>query len=81
MKTKIFRKKMVLNKRTIANLNNHEMKDVYGGIDYTHRTNCECNTLRSCWTDATCCGPCETESCTIVIIPLSEQTCDTEQEC
>jgi hypothetical protein len=56
MKAKILRKKMVLNKRTITNLNNPEMKEVYAGYDKTQRTVCTCNTLISCYTDATCCG-------------------------
>lgn len=33
MKTKKFNTKLVLNKETIADLGNNEMKDVYGGDD------------------------------------------------
>ena len=79
MKPKIFKKKMELNKRTIANLNNPEMKDIYAGIYETHITACNCNTIRTCWTDATCCGACETDfKCPITTdMPL----CETLLEC
>lgn len=33
MKTKKFNKKLVLSKRTVANLSSKEMKDAYGGIE------------------------------------------------
>jgi natural product precursor len=41
MKPKVFIKKLVLNKKTIADLNNKEMKDVVGGepsFTYSNRT-------------------------------------------
>ena len=33
MKSKNFKKKLTLNKKTIADLNILEMKDIYGGMD------------------------------------------------
>jgi natural product precursor len=41
MKTKKFAKKLALNKRTIASLNNGEMNKVLGGTTDPHRT-CGC---------------------------------------
>lgn len=35
MKEKRFSKKLALNKETISNLKNDEMKGVYGGFDWT----------------------------------------------
>ena len=81
MKTKSFRKKLVLNKSTVANLNG-KMKYVYGGIYKTYRTDCNCNTILTCWTDATCCGAFVTDyKCPIPITTTPEETCDTELEC
>ncbi|MCP5104684.1 MAG: hypothetical protein GY950_14970 [bacterium] len=51
MKQKMFDKKLSLNKKTIANLGNGEMKEVNGGIDdttwlislrYPNNHSCEC---------------------------------------
>lgn len=80
MKAKILRKKMVLNKRTISNLNDPGMKDVYAGYDKTQLTVCTCNTVFTCYTDATCCGgACNTQRpCPI---PTEEPLCDTLLEC
>jgi natural product precursor len=53
MKSKAFKKRLVLNKETIVNLNQSEMAAVYGG-DYTKEVKtCELTcTLdtKSCWT-------------------------------
>ncbi len=54
MKQKKFSKKLELNKKTIANLNLKEMKDVYGGIDKSIRvTACTCRTV--CSAPGACC--------------------------
>ena len=45
MKSKVFVKKLTLNKKTIANLKNGEMREVYGGIDMDLTDGC---TLYSC---------------------------------
>jgi len=50
MKTKKLDKKLVLNKKTIADLFDNEMKNVYGGAS-----------LDTCWTD--CRTLCATEDC------------------
>lgn len=54
MKTKRFEKKLVLNKKIIANLNNQEMNAVQGGIDTTPTAWTACNN------GATCRFPCVT---------------------
>jgi natural product precursor len=49
MKTKSFEKKLTLNKKTIADLSNGEMKDVYGGIPKPFTLTCSsCNPLLCC---------------------------------
>jgi hypothetical protein len=54
MKAKIFSKKLVLNKKTVSNLNNVDMKVVKGGIDDPNTiggrdTNpCHCPTYTCC---------------------------------
>jgi hypothetical protein len=53
MKTKIFNKKLTLNKKTIVNLGNEEMNSVYaGGIYPCTRVDRTCE--RACLTDETC---------------------------
>jgi hypothetical protein len=42
MKTKNFQRKLVLNKKTVVNLNNNEMGVVYGGCDLSYLS---CSTL------------------------------------
>jgi len=74
MKTKQFIKKLSLNKSTIADLNQNEMKVVFAGYDQTHWTFCDCNTRISCFYH------CETDICPIPITTVNE-TCDTELEC
>jgi len=45
MKTKKFGKKLVINKKTVANLNNGDMSNAKGGATYT----CEpCDTMLTC---------------------------------
>jgi natural product precursor len=48
MKTKTFSPKLSLNKKTIANLNNKEMKNLIGGIPITWGPNSCFNTI--CYT-------------------------------
>jgi hypothetical protein len=53
MKSKTFQKKLVLNKKTVTNLNNGEMGDAKGGhltLNYTCRP---CDTIQTC--DQICC--------------------------
>ena len=71
MKQKKFNKKLSLNKKTIANLNNGEKRHVYGGketvankcldsnycIVFDSNETCTCDT---CTCDATCPASCET---------------------
>ena len=57
MKTKKLEKKLVLNKKTIADLINSEMKKVYGGVS-----------VDTCWTD--CRTRCATEGCCESIIKI-----------
>jgi hypothetical protein len=74
MKQKKFNKKLILNKKTIANLNNGEMKDVNGGKDDI--SNSLCITCFTCDTDcgATCFGvTCPTRTGT----PQSNPCCKT----
>jgi hypothetical protein len=73
MKTKSFRKKLVLNKSTIDDLNRNEMK-VHGGVDETHFTVCGCDT------DEKSCYPCpKTFRCPLIlsvdICLLTEDNC------
>lgn len=49
MKTKTFERKLTLNKKTIDDLSNGEMKDVYGGITCPLTYTCSsCNPLLCC---------------------------------
>jgi hypothetical protein len=48
MKTKKFRKKLLLNKKTIANMNNNEMLSVKGGLPNTDYTFCTCTWCTAC---------------------------------
>lgn len=48
MKTKNFSKRLVLNKKTVANLNNHDMKNIYGGRE-TGATECVTNCQTNCF--------------------------------
>lgn len=40
MKPKEFSKKLILNKRTVSDLNGNEMRNVKGGCDVTHPNSC-----------------------------------------
>ena len=55
MKTKKLQKKLTLHKKTIADLNILEMKDIYGGVGYTLKivveTGCGCHTFTCVPTD------------------------------
>jgi molybdenum cofactor biosynthesis enzyme len=68
MKSKAFKKRLVLNKETIVNLNQSEMAVVYGGEDYTGNVKtCELTcTLdtKSCWT----------------LLPTCESVCNCQPE-
>jgi len=51
MNAKKFDKKLALNKKTIADLNNKEMKKVFGGLNYTPGCtwgDFECNSMNPC---------------------------------
>ena len=69
MKTK-FKKKLGLNKKTVANLNNYHLNSIRGGL--SEGTDCGfCNTEGiACRPTAPCTGGCDTEDCTNYI------TCD-----
>lgn len=41
MKPKTFNTKLVLNKKTVANLDNGEMEDIYGGVPPSLYTDCQ----------------------------------------
>ncbi len=57
MKTKQFDKKLVLNKKTVAHLNNGEMNGVQGGIDTIYSTNPSCSCPQFCATKlSNCCA-------------------------
>jgi hypothetical protein len=77
MKTKDFKKRLTLNKKTIANLNNGQLAQAKGGIQ---TISCDtCDTCETCETCYTYCPPCppwvptgiETDTCT------QHKTCDT----
>ncbi len=57
MKPKNFSKKLILNKKTIADLNNKEMKDVVGGV----KTRIDCT-----WGTCIFTGPCLSENPPII---------------
>ena len=66
MKPKMFKGKLVLNKKTIANLKLHEMNSAIGGMKYTLQVACteECTLTDCIWTtpdwcptDPVCTGP------------------------
>jgi len=62
MKTKIFNKKLSLNKKTVADLNNKEMQGVHGGAETVERTIC----ITKCATD---CPVCTITRCTVCCVP------------
>jgi hypothetical protein len=62
MKTKKFSKKLVLNKKTVANLNGNEMNLIYGGAPETYQktvcfTDCETNCYMCDYTIRSRCCP------------------------
>jgi natural product precursor len=64
MKPKKFEKKLALNKKSVANLNDRELNNVRGGATYTcYVTNCPATYFDwSCikyWTCVPCSRPCE----------------------
>ena len=65
MKAKKFNKKLLLNKKTVANLNNDKMSGVRGGM-YTVQLTCGafCDTDFTC-EDLTVCGVCWTQRPTV----------------
>jgi natural product precursor len=72
MKTKKFRGKLKLNKKTIAHLDNGNMKALYGGIRTDGcpswiKTDCTCGTL------------CPEETCPIELCPPPTQPIATEE--
>jgi natural product precursor len=64
MKTKKFEKKLSLNKKTIANLNNGDMKHLQGGIKPTGCTCPFCRVTENslCPTAAITCQTCDTKA-------------------
>jgi hypothetical protein len=79
MKPLKLNKKLSLNKRTIVNLNNHEMKNAYGGVSGPDTTclsffietkpapTCEtCETCVTCQTCVTCVPTCQSGDTTIL---------------
>ena len=82
MKINGFTKKLILNKRTVANLNNTDMNSLKGGI-YTGYT-CQddgCDTVISC--ENTLCYICESITCGTAIPPTAFCTndCNTNAYC
>jgi hypothetical protein len=64
MKSKQFNKKMTLNKKTVANLNNGEMREVNGGDICPHKITYQagscptvCYTMNSDKSIVVCCAP------------------------
>lgn len=55
MKIKNFNKKLVLNKKTIANLNNSQMEAAYGGAAVTLTDGSACDSV--CGSDPCCATP------------------------
>ena len=77
MKTKKFRKKLALNKKTIADLNSGMMGNVAGGGDpVVHGQITECT---SCYLGPTDCPDCTQQTC--VTCNTCYQTCVTCSEC
>jgi hypothetical protein len=75
MKVKNFRKRLILNKKTIVNLNNNEMKSIKGGVTDTFG---ECNT-ENC-SEVESCGPASCDSyCwytnVVLCLPSEPQQC------
>jgi len=58
MKTKKFSKKLTLNKKTIADLNNGEMKNVHGGGDEQQPASYLLSGCMGCPTYPTVCDTC-----------------------
>jgi hypothetical protein len=58
MKRRMFKEKLVLKKRTIANLENREMNSANGGMKYTAQAACteECTETDCIWTTPVWCG-------------------------
>ncbi|MCI0470841.1 MAG: class I lanthipeptide [Candidatus Aminicenantes bacterium] len=48
MKNKNFNKKLVLNKKTIIDLNNNEMNKLYGGVETQTPTVCRTRCVTNC---------------------------------
>lgn len=73
MKTKNFQKKLFLNKKTVANLNNNQMGVVFGGCDQSYLS---CSTLPAKCTYTDLCT--EFDPCyrpTRINCPVTEWTC------
>jgi len=81
MKTKHFEKKLNLNRKTIANLDQRTMNHVVAGYETGEYRTCEgpCDTLAyTCGPDTTCIYNCtvqETDTCP----PVTPNTCNTCQ--
>ena len=63
MKTKKLRKKLTLNKNTIANLMTTDMKKIHGGIGVTIIPNSQCTELPNCSVDT-----CNSLCCTLIVM-------------
>jgi bacteriocin-like protein len=57
MKTKTFNKKLSLNKKTVANLNDKEMQGIYGG-ETVEKTVCITRCVSDCLCTMTRCSIC-----------------------
>ena len=77
MKTKKFEKKLALNKKTVANLNNVQLSNVKGGGVIPSDPGFAClPTFETCGTCAATCDTCFTECVTCVTCVSCQETCD-----
>jgi hypothetical protein len=78
MKTKRFHKKLVLNKKTIADLNGYMMGNVHGGIDITNSQTDSCCLVHTDCPDCTqtCLTNCNTCGATCVTCSVCITVCD-----
>jgi hypothetical protein len=74
MKPKVLKKRLVLNKKTIADLRKPEMDGVYGGDNSLLRTECTC-------TDTCLCSIFETCACQTTVFSIDGVVCDHVSEC
>jgi hypothetical protein len=72
MKSKNFNKRLVLNKKTVANLGNNEMRDIQGGFfadpTKSQLTNCIESLISDCISCIITCCVCPTTLCPATIM-------------